>query len=53
MVTKSALLGAVSLLAAGAFLALGQRPKAPGEDWITLFNGKDLGGWSKWARKSG
>ena len=21
------------------------RPKLPGEDWIQLFNGKDLGGW--------
>lgn len=27
--------------------ALAQKPKLPGEDWITLFNGKDLSGWSK------
>ncbi len=45
MFKKTALIGAVALLAAGAFLAYGQRPKAPGEDWLTLFNGKDLGGW--------
>jgi hypothetical protein len=24
-----------------------QRPKAPGEDWVPLFNGKDLTGWSQ------
>jgi hypothetical protein len=23
------------------------RPKAPGEDWVPLFNGKDLTGWSQ------
>jgi len=27
--------------------AFAQKPKLPGEDWITLFNGKDLSGWSK------
>jgi hypothetical protein len=38
--------GIVALLVgAGAFVASGQRPKLPGEDWITLFNGKDLSGW--------
>ena len=25
--------------------ALGQAPKPPGEDWVSLFNGKDLSGW--------
>jgi hypothetical protein len=31
------------LLLAAAVLA--QRPKLPGEDWVALFNGKDLAGW--------
>jgi hypothetical protein len=26
-------------------LAQSPRPKAPGEDWVSLFNGKDLTGW--------
>jgi len=37
--------GAVALLIAGGLLA--QKPKAPGEDWVALFNGKDLAGWTK------
>jgi len=24
---------------------LAQKPKPPGEDWVSLFNGKDLAGW--------
>jgi hypothetical protein len=38
----------VTLLALSATLALAQRPqrpKLPGEDWVSLFNGKDLTGW--------
>lgn len=27
------------------FFALLQRPVLPGEDWVSLFNGKDLSGW--------
>ncbi len=27
--------------------AFAQKPKLAGEDWITLFNGKDLTGWQK------
>ena len=56
---KAILSGAVLLLAgAGAFIASGQRPKLPGEDWITLFNGKDLSGWveigkEKWLVEDG
>lgn len=30
-------------LAAGLYA---QKPKPPGEDWIQLFNGKDLNGWT-------
>jgi hypothetical protein len=35
-----------------------QKPKPPGEDWLQLFNGKDLSGWNKvgqedWSVKSG
>ena len=34
------------LLAATLF-AQNPKPKLPGEDWIALFNGKDLTGWTK------
>jgi hypothetical protein len=35
-----------SLLFLGvSLLAFAQKPKAPGEDWVALFNGKDLTGW--------
>jgi hypothetical protein len=30
-----------------ALAAFAQKSKLPGEDWITLFNGKDLSGWEK------
>jgi hypothetical protein len=33
------------LLSAFAITASGQRPPRPGEDWVALFNGKDLTGW--------
>src|SRR5271156_1501217 len=29
-----------------------QKAKLPGEDWIQLFNGVDLGGWTKIGRES-
>ena len=35
-------------LAALLFISIGlfaQKPKLPGEDWVALFNGKDLTGW--------
>ena len=28
-------------------VAQSPKPKLPGEDWVPLFNGKDLGGWIK------
>lgn len=34
------------LLLALAMTAFAQKPKLPGEDWIQLFNGKDLTGWN-------
>ena len=37
-------------LALSASLAFAQRPKRPvlpGEDWVSLFNGKDLSGWTE------
>ena len=34
------------LLLLVAFTAFAQKPKLPGEDWIQLFNGKDLAGWN-------
>ena len=30
---------------------LAQSPKAPGEDWVSLFNGRDLTGWIKIGRE--
>jgi Domain of Unknown Function (DUF1080) len=45
MLKNKAILALALLTGAGAFIASGQRPKLPGEDWITLFNGKDLTGW--------
>jgi hypothetical protein len=33
------------LLASGLLLAQDTRSKLPGEDWVSLFNGKDLTGW--------
>ncbi len=37
------------LIALGAAVAAAQsgRPRLPGEDWVSLFNGKDLTGWVK------
>ena len=37
-----------SLLFLGlAVVAVGQSAKPPGEDWVSLFNGKDLSGWTE------
>ena len=47
------------LFVAPAFLAAqSPKPKLPGEDWVSLFNGKDLKGWvpvgnEKWDVESG
>jgi hypothetical protein len=46
------------LLIASLLLAQNTRPKAPGEDWVDLFNGKDLTGWvnvgnEKWVIEDG
>jgi hypothetical protein len=35
------------LVAASALLAQTPKTKPPGEDWVSLFNGKDLSGWVK------
>jgi hypothetical protein len=35
------------LFLSGHALAQAQRPKLPGEDWVQIFNGKDLTGWAK------
>lgn len=52
--------GLILLFAAGAFLLAqrAKRPILPGEDWIQLFNGKDLTGWvevgkEKWGVEDG
>ncbi len=50
---------AVAFLLAGVLvLPAQQRPKAPGERWVELFNGKDLSGWvpvgnEKWTVEDG
>src|SRR5712692_1118011 len=38
----------------GVSLLFGQqsKPKLPGEDWVNLFNGKDLAGWRKVGHES-
>jgi hypothetical protein len=46
------------LVAALSGAAQNQRPKLPGEDWVSLFNGKDLTGWTnvgqeKWQVENG
>ena len=46
------------LAMATAVFAQAQRPKLPGEDWVALFNGKDLAGWvevgkEKWEVQGG
>jgi hypothetical protein len=49
----------VLLMLAGALFAQNEKPKvAPGEDWVSLFNGKDLNGWvevgkEKWTVEEG
>ncbi len=46
------------LIASAASLAAQNRPPAPGEDWVPLFNGTDLSGWTevgkeKWTVENG
>lgn len=46
------------LVSAALFAQASQRPKLPGEDWVPLFNGKDLSGWveigkEKWSVDNG
>jgi hypothetical protein len=48
----------VVLIAAAAFAQRAPRPRLPGEDWESLFNGKDLTGWTevgkeKWTVENG
>jgi hypothetical protein len=49
---------AIYLFVAAAVHAQDSRPKLPGEDWVALFNGKDLTGWvevgqEKWQVQEG
>ncbi|MEZ5400762.1 MAG: DUF1080 domain-containing protein [Bryobacteraceae bacterium] len=49
---------AAAIVTSGAALLLGQRSSMPGEDWVQLFNGKDLKGWleigkEKWEVEGG
>jgi len=46
------------VLAASGLALWGQKPKATGEDWVSLFNGADLTGWrpvgeEKWTVEDG
>ena len=48
----------LTAVAAAAIHAQSSRPKPPGEDWVQLFNGKDLTGWvevghEKWQVEDG
>ncbi len=43
---------AVLLLATCALAQNNTKPKLPGEDWVSLFNGKDLSGWTKIGNES-
>ncbi len=48
----------IAVLASGAALVMAQRSTKPGEDWLQLFNGKDLKGWveigkEKWVVDAG
>jgi hypothetical protein len=36
-----------ALICAGLAWSQAAKPKLPGEDWVALFNGKDLSGWVK------
>ncbi|MBM3755987.1 MAG: DUF1080 domain-containing protein [Acidobacteria bacterium] len=56
MLTRTVVLAA--LAASLVFAQRQQRPKLPGEDWVLLFNGKDLKGWveigkEKWVVENG
>lgn len=47
----------LALLMAGSIFSQ-TKPKLPGEDWVSLFNGKDLNGWTpvgheKWTVENG
>ena len=41
-----------AMVAAGCVLAAQEKTKLPGEDWISLFNGTDLSGWTKVGHES-
>ncbi len=48
----------LALSLASLMWAQAEKPKAPGEDWVRLFNGQDLKGWTKigneeWSVESG
>lgn len=50
--------GLILLLASASLFAQTAKPKLPGEDWVSLFNGKDLTGWQeigkeKWTVEDG
>jgi hypothetical protein len=48
----ASLLILVTITVASTFLAAQEKSKLPGEDWISLFNGTDLAGWTKIGHES-
>jgi hypothetical protein len=40
------------IVVAGAVLTAQEKQKLPGEDWVSLFNGNDLTGWTKVGNES-
>jgi hypothetical protein len=46
----SGLFAALGVLGVGALAQ--SKPKLPGEDWVSLFNGSDLAGWTKIGNES-
>ena len=46
----SAIITAFGVVGIGALAQ--SKPKLPGEDWVSLFNGNDLTGWTKIGQES-
>lgn len=46
----SGLFAGLGILAVGALAQ--SKPKLPGDDWVSLFNGNDLSGWTKIGKES-
>ena len=47
VLSKKSVALCLAVLLAGGLCLSAQKSKLPGEDWVSLFNGEDLTGWSK------